>query len=326
MAELKVCVGGTFDGIHKGHKALLAKAFEIGDEVLIGLTSDEMAQSERSYSVSPYEARKAALSNYLAASGHSEFVIVQIEDRFGPARSEPIDAIVVSRETRTAAEELNEERVRAGLNPPRIVDVDMVLAEDCVPISSRRIRLEEIDESGKMVRQLIVNVGSRNKTKIWAVRDVFLKLFGRVEIHGVSVPSDVPRQPMNEEAIQGAVNRANASLGEADFGIGIESGVVWNEELGIHLCVQFCAVIDKLEKVTIGHSAGFMLPAKIMERVKAGGELAEALADIDGAEIEESKGAIGYISGDLITRSNLSESAVLMAMIPRIQRDLYFPL
>ncbi|MEM2081946.1 MAG: adenylyltransferase/cytidyltransferase family protein, partial [Candidatus Bathyarchaeia archaeon] len=33
----KVAVGGTFDELHKGHKALLMKAFEIGTRVLIGL-------------------------------------------------------------------------------------------------------------------------------------------------------------------------------------------------------------------------------------------------------------------------------------------------
>ncbi|MFQ6127415.1 MAG: inosine/xanthosine triphosphatase [Thermoplasmata archaeon] len=326
MAGLKVCLGGTFDRIHKGHKALLANAFEVGEGVLIGLTSNEMAQSEKSYPVSPYEARKAALSNYLTASGHSNFEIVKIEDRFGPAKTEPLDAIVVSHETRRTAEEINEERMAAGLRPLKIVKVDMVLAEDCVPISCRRIRLEEIDENGKMIRQLIVNVGSRNKTKIWAVRDVFLKLFGKVEVHGVSVPSDVPRQPMNKEALQGAANRARESLEEADFGVGIESGVVWDEESKSHFCIQFCAVVDKLEKVTVGHSAGFMLPAKIIEKLEMGSDLAGALADLETARIKENKGAIGYLSDEIVTRSNLCESAVLMAMIPRIRKELYFPL
>jgi len=326
VASLRICLGGTFDRIHKGHRALLAKAFETGGEVLIGLTSDEMAGSEKSYPVSPFDAREAALNNYLTATGYSNFRIVGIEDRFGPARTDPLDTIVVSRETRKSADELNEERRKAGLDPLEIVEVDMVLAEDCVPISSRRIRLEEIDENGKMVRPLIVNVGSKNKIKIWAVRDVFLKLFGKMEVHGISVPSNVPKQPMDAQAIEGAANRARSSLGDADFGIGIESGVVWNENSNSRLCVQFCAIVDKLEKVTTGHSAGFMLPARIMEKFEEGNDLAEALGSLEGARIEESKGAIGYLSDDLIARSSLCESAVLMAMIPRIRRELYFPL
>lgn len=321
-----MCLGGTFDRIHKGHRALLAKAFEVGGEVLIGLTSNEMAKSEKSYPVSPYDVREAALTNYLTATGYSDFKTVPIEDRFGPARTDPFDVIVVSRETRKTADELNQERRKVGLGPLDIVEVDMVLAEDCVPISSRRIRLEEIDENGKLVRPLIVNVGSKNKIKIWAVRDVFLKLFGKVEVHGISVPSNVPEQPRDAQAIEGATNRARSSLGDADFGIGIESGVVWNEESNSSLCVQFCAVIDKLEKVTLGHSAGFMLPAGIRGKLAEGSDLAEALGVLAGAQIEESKGAIGYLSDDLIARSSLCESAVLMAMIPRIRRELYFPL
>jgi inosine/xanthosine triphosphatase len=318
-------LGGTFDRIHKGHKALFERAFETGDQVMIGLTSDEMAQSMKSYSVSPYDARRAALNNYLAANGYSNFEIVKIEDRFGPARTEAIDAIVVSKETKGTAEELNAERMKSGLDPLKIVVIGMVLAGDCGPVSSSRIRLGEIDESGKMVRPLVVNVGSKNKVKIWAVRDVFLKLFGKVEVHGVPVPSRVPKQPVDEEAIMGARARGEACLMDADFGIGIESGVVWSEESDSHLCVQFCAIVDKRGEVTLGHSAGFQLPAEVAKRIQAGSVLAEALSDMEGVQMEESKGAVGFLSGDLVSRSNLTESAVLMAMIPRIRRDLYFP-
>ena len=36
----KIAVGGTFDKFHDGHKKLLATAFELGEEVEIGVTSN----------------------------------------------------------------------------------------------------------------------------------------------------------------------------------------------------------------------------------------------------------------------------------------------
>ena len=42
-----IATGGTFDIIHKGHIELLKKAFEISSNVVIGLTSDELAEKKR---------------------------------------------------------------------------------------------------------------------------------------------------------------------------------------------------------------------------------------------------------------------------------------
>ncbi|MGZ7050297.1 MAG: adenylyltransferase/cytidyltransferase family protein, partial [Methanobacterium sp.] len=41
MKFKNVAVGGTFDHFHKGHEKLINKAFEIGHNVLIGVTSDK---------------------------------------------------------------------------------------------------------------------------------------------------------------------------------------------------------------------------------------------------------------------------------------------
>ena len=43
----KVCLGGTFDQIHLGHKSLLEMAFSLSDNVIIGLTTNKRANKNR---------------------------------------------------------------------------------------------------------------------------------------------------------------------------------------------------------------------------------------------------------------------------------------
>ncbi len=59
-------VAGTFNVIHEGHMALLRRAFQLGDRVLIGITSDEMAAQGREEYV-PLALRLPALE--MAVSG-----------------------------------------------------------------------------------------------------------------------------------------------------------------------------------------------------------------------------------------------------------------
>lgn len=146
---MKVAVGGTFSPLHAGHTYLLKKTLKIGDQVVIGLTSDAMVQKE----VKNYEARRKNLENYLDKLEFStNYRIQKIEDKYGPAVEEEFDAIVVSPETREVAEEINKERADEGLSLLKIVVSDYILAEDWKPISSTRIRKGEINENGKILK------------------------------------------------------------------------------------------------------------------------------------------------------------------------------
>ena len=152
-----VCVGGTFDELHKGHRALLMKAFEVGEYVWIGLTTDEFASRlGKNHEVAPYEVRLKELKQFLKREGLlSRAKITPLEDRCGPAAtSEEIEAIVVSRETEPGAYKINFIREKNGLPPLKVIVIDMVPAENHIPISTTRIRRGEIDREGRLLRRV----------------------------------------------------------------------------------------------------------------------------------------------------------------------------
>ena len=150
----KVAVGGTFDELHSGHKALISKAFEVGENVVIGLSSDEfVSKMGKPHMTAPYDERCKELKDYLkelGLAGRAE--IVPLNDPFGLTISgKGLEALVVSQETERTAEKINEKRQKAGLLPLKIITVNMVPAENSTPISTTRIRSGEIDRNGHML-------------------------------------------------------------------------------------------------------------------------------------------------------------------------------
>lgn len=322
---MKVCLGGTFDVLHAGHEALLAKAFALGDEeVVIGITSGRMARASRSV-VNPLAVRRRNLRALLRRRGWRNARLSVLEDIAGPSALEgDLDAIVVSEERVEAAHAINRERGRRGNAPLDVVVVPMVLADDSLPVSSRRIRAGDIDRRGRMTRPLLVRVGSTNRVKVEATRRAFRKAFRGARVQGVRVDSKVSAQPFEEETADGAIMRARGALGRGDYGVGIEAGLFWDEGVGDYVDVQYCAIADKRGSVTVGHGPGFRYPPRVVDAVKGGKTVGEAMASVSGEpDIGRTTGAIGWLSRGAMDRTELTEAAVLMALIPRIRRELY---
>ncbi len=152
----KVGVGGTFDELHRGHRALLTKAFEMGERVAIGLCSDEfVATMGKPHVTAPYAERLKELKKFLNELGvleRTEFV--PLSDPFGTTLSGScIEALVVSEETKPVAFRINEKRRVAGLPQLEVVTVVMVPSENCGPISTTRIRKGEMDREGRLLKQ-----------------------------------------------------------------------------------------------------------------------------------------------------------------------------
>ena len=322
---MRVATGGTFDILHDGHRALLDAAISLRpDEVVIGVTTDRFARETRS-EVNPYPVRERNLRRYLRSRGWRGFVVEPIDDVFGPADDlADLDALVVSADRAHVGKDLNEARVRKGLRPLDVRAVPMVLSQDGLPIQSRRIRAGTIDRHGKRLSTVRVHVGTDNPVKVRAVRRVFADVFDRVRVKAVPVPTGVPEQPIDHQAPVGAMNRARSALQDADFGVGIEAGLLWDASVGDYLDVQYCAVVDRAGRVTLGHGPGFEYPRAVIEKVRSGKTVSQAMAELTGIrDIGTKHGAIGYLTERRMDRDALTEAAVLMAMVPRIRQALY---
>jgi len=151
-----VAVGGTFDEFHKGHRALLERAFEISENVLVGLCTDDFVERmKKPHEIAPFAVRLEELKGFLMKHGWlGRAKIVPLYDAYGPAlTSERLEAIVVSQETEARAYEINRKRKAKGLQPLNIIVIGMVMAQNCKPISTTRIRRLEIDREGRLLKK-----------------------------------------------------------------------------------------------------------------------------------------------------------------------------
>lgn len=311
-------VAGTFDVIHDGHLALLKRAFEIGDRVLVGITSDKMASKGRSESI-PLSVRLPALERCLEHLG-SGYTVFEIDDMYGPAAvMDDADVLVVSEETLGNGRLVNEERSRRGVRPLELSIVPLVNSDDGTKISASAILEGRYGRSGH-TSVPDISVGSLNRVKVEAVRNVMERIYGEVRITAVDAKSGVPDQPFGEQTRQGAENRARGALGDHQMSVGIEAGVFEFPD-GLY-DIQHCCILSKDGRITYGQGSGFRYPDDVAGLVRSGSTVGDAFDTLFGSEgIGKKAGAVGMLSRGLLDRLTLTEQSVTAAMIPRIWEE-----
>jgi inosine/xanthosine triphosphatase len=162
----------------------------------------------------------------------------------------------------------------------------------------------------------LVAVGSANPVKVSATRAVVARIAPDASIQSIAVPSGVSDQPWgDEETIRGAVARAHAARSalDADIGVGIEGGVV-DEGDGVRTCA-WAAIVSRDGREGIGGSLSMQLPANVARAVRDGLELGHAMDAYSGREnVKQGVGAVGILTGGLVTRQQAYEVIVAYAI------------
>ncbi|MFS0780518.1 DUF84 family protein [Bacillus sp. 1P06AnD] len=159
---------------------------------------------------------------------------------------------------------------------------------------------------------MIISIGSKNPAKIEAVLSMMDE--AKDELIAVDADSGVSEQPFSdEETIQGAINRAKASLKETEsnVAIGLEGGVV-QTPFGLMLC-NWGALVREGEEPIIAGGARIPLPKEIAEKLLDGNVLGPVMADYTKKKnVSKEEGAIGVFTDLYVTRSQMFEHIMKM--------------
>jgi len=173
-------------------------------------------------------------------------------------------------------------------------------------------------------------VGSKNPVKIDSVKEAFANYFEGIEVLGLDVDSDVSSQPVNEETIAGARNRAlklmelnkSQNLG-AEYFVGIEGGIA--KQFDRWFAFGCMCVIDGSGRTGFGLSPHFELPPAVVEKLLKGTELGDVMDEIMNQQnTKQKQGAIGFFTNGVMSRKELYIEGLKVAVIPFLHKEMYF--
>jgi phosphopantetheine adenylyltransferase len=160
----KVAVGGTFDGMHYGHRKLLTLAVSsvnpVSGSILIGVTVDDMLKHKAYAEEIPLlEERMASAKDFvyrLAPGIKNSVRLVPISDEYGPPgrpdEGKDFDALVLSHETLENGCKLNQHRVEdLGYDPLALLCTRRTEPHGMSSTALRRVRSKQKDESNAQI-------------------------------------------------------------------------------------------------------------------------------------------------------------------------------
>lgn len=174
-------------------------------------------------------------------------------------------------------------------------------------------------------------LGSTNKSK---VNSILLSLnelnVENSSIYMIDAKSNVSSKPINNETLQGAINRNNYLLEhclenniEFDCLISIEGG--YKQILDKYFIVTYAVLTNEENAMFIGKSVGLEISEKMFSWVKEGKSLNKVIDSIEGNKLNKKENGIsGYISNRFYKRDIFDSSAVTSAFVSMINYENNF--
>ncbi len=172
-----------------------------------------------------------------------------------------------------------------------------------------------------------VYLASQNPVKVKAVEAGFRRMFpdSTFIIHPLATTIQLPAQPDTDavtfECAKLRAQNARQQAPDGDYWVGIEGGVAERQD---EMSTFAWTVILDSERMGKGRSAEFYLPKIVADLVRSGVELGEADDRIFSRKNSKQKnGAVGLLTRDAVTRLDLYIPAVVFALIPFQNPELF---
>lgn len=162
-------------------------------------------------------------------------------------------------------------------------------------------------------------IGTANPGKIEGAKLALEAYFDNVEVSGFKASSKVGDQPVNEETLEGARNRALGAMEyakaeniDADLFMGVESGII--NLYDTWFIANAAVVIDKNGYESIGYGPVFPVPNKYVKDIIETdfGHVVEKI--FNESNLGQSVGGINGLTNHSISRIDITREAFIMAL------------
>jgi inosine/xanthosine triphosphatase len=168
---------------------------------------------------------------------------------------------------------------------------------------------------------MIINIGSKNPTKIAAVTNLVTghPLFDDVVVKSVEVDIEEFGHPKSlKSTIHGAKQRAKQAFENCSYSFGIESGLLKSPDAKSgYFETTVCAIFDG-SHFHIGLAPSFEWPKAMIKLILGGLDGSQAFKEVGLTEhqkIGAAEGSIYILTHGKINRTKLNELAIMMALI-----------